>query len=864
MNTNYIQRTIISIVFALLTAGLFGQTPFYYYKGHKIYLTENTEKALIKFRKDADKSEVRRLLDAGNNFIERRDVDDETEYSEYMVLEARSDLEQRITLSQFLSNEGVLSASPMLQYNNGGDFAITDEFTVKLKPSTSYARLQDLINTHQCSVVEENEFVKNQFLISVPKTSSLDAMELANLFYETSLFEFSEPNFLALNAFQSRDPYFVNQWSLKNTGKFDCDIRIEPAWNITEGSPKIRIAVVDNGIDLRHPDLIANLDPGYDATGKGSKGAANPKDFHGTACAGIIGAIKDNNIGIAGVAPQCRIIPVRIGSLGISPAETIAKGIRWANKKNADIISLSVNLPVPVQAVEDAIHDAVLNGRKGLGCVVVASSYNEDRRGVFFPASLDNVVAVGASTATDHRLTTSCYGSALDLVAPGEYIVTTDNVGNTGQAMQDYAYFTGTSASCPHVAGVAGLVLSVNPCLTSAQVKEILELSCDKVGGYCYNTASGHPHGTWNEEMGHGRLNAYSAVRLARSTSTNHYADVNNAIDNATSELIDLKIVPIPDVNPTPHKKACSIMAEGTYSAFRHEIIKDVTFPYTPAATIIGTSNGLSPASPNDGRPWMEAINVTETSATLRSYVFEIHLEGGGPTIRFWPTSPANVKFDYTLFSDVEKKVSLQNETVTAGNKTHAAIDIICTGNNVTSNKPQGNYSVEEDANVILQAGRKVILGPGTNVNPGSKGYFKASVTPFPIFICNQFPQDLTVSSNNRGAVDPKAMKDQANYLHDYEATFLKAEEQQDKRPKVYPMPFQDLLTLEYTIEKSEHVAISICDATGRELIQLKNNATHERGTYRIELKGIALPSGVYLLKFIADNKSYAQKIVKE
>jgi hypothetical protein len=121
-------------------------------------------------------------------------------------------------LEQYKSNSNVVSATFILEYN-GIMQGLTDEFIVKFKESTSYEQFQNLLSQYACSVIEKNQFVKNQFLLSVPKTSAYNSLQLSNLFYETGLFEFAEPNFMIINAFNSNDTYFNKQWGLKNTGQ---------------------------------------------------------------------------------------------------------------------------------------------------------------------------------------------------------------------------------------------------------------------------------------------------------------------------------------------------------------------------------------------------------------------------------------------------------------------------------------------------------------------------------------------------------------------------------------------------------------------------------------------------------------------
>ena len=201
-----------------------------------------------------------------------------------------------------------------------------------------------------------------------------------------------------------------------------------------------------------------------------------------------------------------------------------ADAMVWAYKYgNADVISNSWGLVSPYTPLTNAIDSAVTRGRGGKGCVVVFASGNEVNgfaNSVDHPAKLPNVIAVGSIAATGQRADHSCYGPELDVVAPGEKVYSTDRQGR-------YYKFKGTSVACPHVAGVAALVLSVNPNLTGERVRKIIESTCQKVNvnspsnpsGYIYSSNSSHPNGTWNEYIGHGLVDAFSSVRRAVCTT---------------------------------------------------------------------------------------------------------------------------------------------------------------------------------------------------------------------------------------------------------------------------------------------------------------------------------------------------------
>ncbi|MCR5049551.1 MAG: S8 family serine peptidase [Paludibacteraceae bacterium] len=163
--------------------------------------------------------------------------------------------------------------------------------------------------------------------------------------------------------------------------------------------------------------------------------------------------------------------------------------------------------------LESAIQEAMTNGRNGNGCVVIFASGNKNATRVDYPACVfPEIITVGAINSKNKKASISSYGDALDIVAPGENIYTTYN--DNG-----YISETGTSLAVPHVSGLAGLMLSVNPLLSAKEVTNIIESTAQKVGNYSYEPHSGRTNGTWNKKMGYGLVDAYKAVSKAKKTA---------------------------------------------------------------------------------------------------------------------------------------------------------------------------------------------------------------------------------------------------------------------------------------------------------------------------------------------------------
>ena len=331
------------------------------------------------------------------------------------------------------------------------------------------------------------------------------------------------------------DELYINQWDHDNQrqaiqygtgnliGMIDCDLDTDLAWDITTGESSVVIAILDTGVDLDHPDLVNNIVSGYNFVND----SLPPDDEydHGTPCAGIAAASINNDIGIAGVCPDCSIMSVKVlnddgsGDWGI-----ISEGIVWASDHGADVISLSLGGGQYQEVLESAVNYSVANGS-----VTIAASGNINTNMDFYPASYDQCIAVGAMSPCCERKqgVNSCdaepgwgstYGDQIDFVAPGVRIFA------TAKRAGYWTDFNGTSSACPHVAGIAGLMLSKNPYLNPYTIREILRQGADDIAEQGYDI-----------ETGYGKVNAYESLLLVPNAvsgdlNTDGSVDVNDVV----------------------------------------------------------------------------------------------------------------------------------------------------------------------------------------------------------------------------------------------------------------------------------------------------------------------------------------------
>lgn len=313
------------------------------------------------------------------------------------------------------------------------------------------------------------------------------------------------------------DTLYTQQWDMERIGAGGLGTS---GWDLSTGVSSVVVAVLDEGVDLSHPDLrfasnginLGTLAPDGSPTGD-----------HGTACAGIAAALFNNALGIAGVAGGALVLPIAFQTW--SDVE-VAMGINYASTHGADVISMSFGFNGWSRAIIDpAIAAAFAND-----VIMVVATHNHNGA-ITYPATHPLVIAVGASDQVDNRKSPSSpdgetwwgsnFGAEISVVAPGVLIPTTDRSGllgynsSTGLA-GDYALtFNGTSAATPHVAGLVALIRSLYPALTNVQVRALIERSAEKVGTVAYALVAGHPNGTWNQEMGYGRINILRALDAA-------------------------------------------------------------------------------------------------------------------------------------------------------------------------------------------------------------------------------------------------------------------------------------------------------------------------------------------------------------
>ncbi|MEL7248513.1 MAG: S8 family serine peptidase [Bacteroidota bacterium] len=638
-------------------------------------------------------------------------------------------------------------ANHFLVHKDGTLHGILDRVLVKLHSEQQYTRFQSkLKRTPGVAGFSRNEF--EPLLIEVIVNGDQNALEFANQLHETGQYAFAEPDFLRIiNRLNTTDPSVSDQWSLDNDGVNTSqygglpgsDMSVFSAWGTTTGSSNVRVAIIDEGVDLAHPDLLANLDPGFDATGLNSGGAPTGDDAHGTACAGIVAAVGNNNLGGAGVAYNCRIVPVRIayssGTLWITNNTWISNAINWSwQTGNADILSNSWGGGSPSSAINGAIDNAVNNGRGGLGSPVLFAAGN-DNGANGYPATYEPTISVIAMSMCDERKSpSSCdgegwwgsnFGNGADVAAPGVKIFATDISGPNGYSNGDYTpSFNGTSSACPNAAGVMALILSVNSNLTGEEARFVLESTTDKVGGYNYNSnVGGQPNGTWSTQLGYGRVNADAAVQSLASAAQNDAGITGVVAPNgtvcATSAVpqVTLRNFGTSTLNTVAIVYAVDGNSASTYNWSGNLASNATTTVSLPAINFATGNHTFTASTSNPNSQVDENPNNDGTTVSFASGINEVTL-----TINF-DQYPGETSWD---IRDEANQVLASGGNYTTPNST--ITEVLCLpngcfdfniydsyGDGICCQFGAGNYLLEDSNNNVLASGGEFTTTETTN-----------------------------------------------------------------------------------------------------------------------------------------------------
>jgi subtilisin family serine protease len=538
-------------------------------RGKSIELKESADKIVIR-TKDNKKLDATSFGKSGRDVM--ASTDEVLSFPEAGIsvrrIEATNDTEaltKRDAARAALKEEGdVRFAGRVLEDAETGEVMLyTENFFIKFKNETADEKCLALLTKYALVVKAKLPFAEKSWFVEAPEGTGLKTFDIADAVLKEGIVEFCHPEIVQERRSKGLS---AEHWHLApttiNGAQINAHVNILDAWKHTKGKG-ITIAIVDDGVDIDHPEFAGRIVHPRDVTlNIDDPRPKETDDNHGTACAGVAVA---GGIKASGTAPEANLMPIRLRNGLGSMAE--AQAFAWAADHGADVISCSWG---PADGrwwdIEDPTHTrrtmlpdstrlaidyAMTKGRAGKGCVVLfaAGNGNEETDTDGY-VSYPPVIAVAACNDSSKRSIYSDFGKAVWVSFPSRDfgykpfkhpqpltpgIFTTDRVGAGGYQATDYHdAFSGTSSACPGVAGVIGLMLAANPDLKPAEVKDILRLTCDKIdtaeGEY---DANGH-----SEYYGYGRINAANAVVMAKQKRTSNAGTITTGTAGAVKGFV--------------------------------------------------------------------------------------------------------------------------------------------------------------------------------------------------------------------------------------------------------------------------------------------------------------------------------------
>ncbi len=796
-----------NVVFYLLMIGTVHAQQFYYSNGKKVILIEDSSSMVIYESEGIDRN---RILDSTQ--LKKTFNTQDDRLGQYSVFEFEPNYNP-------VFNKSTIKYSHGFTKPNAEKVWISPFIITKLKQGLNISSIQDILDKYKIDLIYE-EFGK----LHIKCNNLSDVLDLSNEIYESNKSIWSQPDFL-INT--TRNENWERQYYLNNTNHSDCgfdnDINALEAWDLTLGCNYITVAVIDDGVE-DHPALIdsngnSRVLPGYTPSGITNNGRPGAGDRHGQACAGIIAA--SHNSQIRGIAPNVNILPVKVRFGPGIPASEYSRAIDWARENGADIISNSwsgISDDIIINAINDAENLGRDTGSSNLGAIVTFSSGNNGANQISPYAKVS--IGVGALNRFDNLAESSIIngrysniGPNLDLVAYGGDadnsgngdIRTIDRIGTNGYSNGDYTNtFSGTSASCPQVSGVAALVLSINPNLTRSEVENILFSTAVDLG------VSGK-----DNNFGYGKVNAFEAVKIAINTLDETFQE-NSATLALTRIRSNSRVL-------FTGKPSCNI-ATGSYfcDVYRAQVDAVSELEYVRYG-----GDGLSGANPNNGEYWVDIFlndNIpgnAPPSTSVKTFFYFIKTNSFGQTINQWvPTNPNNPSAKSYYFNPPE--------------------DIHI------------NRIVENGESSNVYATNSITLGVNFHAEYGSSFVAKHILLPSDINCLPNPTRSTSTPSNNRShsnLTDKKILFSSSINIETTNNLFV------DEGIITYPNPTNGIINIQ---SPNTITSYTLRNSTGAKLLDEKINTTN----FNIDIT--KFPTDIYFMQLqTEDNRIITKKVIR-
>ncbi len=412
------------------------------------------------------------------------------------------------SVSRALGDDGFVS--PVFVGDGGGPVIPTRDVLVRFAPGVEPAAQRAALDASGLVVLSEDwAGMPRAYRLRSAASNGFEVVEQTMALAAHAPMEFAEPDMVFTGSSELIPPdfYFEDQWGLRNTGQaggtIGIDINAAPAWDITLGSPEVRVLVIDTGVDFSHSDLLVaggqdfTNDPGADGGQP-----VNTFDNHGTPVAGCIAALL-NDSGVVGVAPNVSVYSARpfiatnASGNWTGQSSWTVEALAWADSLGVRVTNNSNRYG----SIASGSISSMYQHTRDNGMVHFASGGNESATQITYPASLSSVNGVAAIESDGTRAAFSNRSNLLAFSGPGVGVLSTDRSGGVGYIPGDWVFVNGTSFASPHAAGVAALILSVRPGLSAQEVEWIMQ-----------STALDLAAPGFDDETGWGMVRAYPAV----------------------------------------------------------------------------------------------------------------------------------------------------------------------------------------------------------------------------------------------------------------------------------------------------------------------------------------------------------------